>query len=113
MTLIDLSNLADLPVWIALPAALLLVAGSVLTLIGSFGLLRLPNIYARIHAPTMGASLGLYCILAALGLIGSFAAQRPFLQPLAIAVFMVLTSPVTAVLLMQAGLYRDRQRLKK
>ena len=113
MNLIDLNNLPDLPGWIALPVALLLVAGSLLTLIGSFGLLRLPNIYARIHAPTMGATLGLYCILAALGLTASFAVQRPVLQPLVIAVFMVLTSPVTAVLLIQAGLYRDRKRVEK
>ena len=109
----DLSNLSELPLWAALPAALLLVAGSLLTLIGSFGLLRLPHLYARLHGPAMGASLGLYCVLAAVILVASAAAQRPVLQPLLIAVFIVLTSPVTAVLLMQAALYRDRRGIEE
>lgn len=113
MNLIDFTVLPDFPAWAALLVALLLVAGSLLALIGSFGLLRLPDIYARMHAPTMGATLGLYCILAALAVTASVAAHRPLLQPLVIAVFMVLTSPVTAVLLMQAGLYRDRRRVEK
>ena len=32
--------------------------GATLTLIGSFGLLRLPTFYERIHAPTLGTSWG-------------------------------------------------------
>jgi multicomponent K+:H+ antiporter subunit G len=113
MTPSDLAHLSDLPLWAALPAALLLVAGSLLALIGSFGLLRLPHLYARLHGPAMGSTLGLYCVLAAFMLVASVAAQRPVLQPLLIAVFIVLTSPATAVLLMQAALYRDRRRVEK
>ena len=46
---------ADVPMWAALPAALLLVCGGLLTVVGSLGLLRLNAFYARIHAPTMTA----------------------------------------------------------
>ena len=49
---------ADIPLWAALPAALLLICGGSLTFLGSLGLLRLNNFYARIHAPTMGSTLG-------------------------------------------------------
>jgi len=99
---------SEVPLWAALPAALLLVAGSLLALIGSLGLLRLPSFQARMHAPTLGNTLGLACVLAASLLVASAAAGRPVLQELLIALFVVLTSPVTALLLMQASLYRDR-----
>jgi multicomponent K+:H+ antiporter subunit G len=99
---------SEIPLWAALPAALLLVAGSLLTLIGSAGLLRLPSFQARMHAPTMGNTMGVACVLAASMLVASAAAGRPVLQELLIVLFVVLTSPVTALLLMQASLYRDR-----
>ena len=49
---------ADLPAWALLPAALLLVAGGLLTLLGSFGLLRMKQFYERMHPPSMGNTLG-------------------------------------------------------
>ena len=101
-------TMSEIPLWAALPAALLLVAGSLLALIGSLGLLRLPNFQARMHGPTMGNTLGLACILLASMLVASAHGGRLVLQEILIAVFMVLTSPVTALLLMQASLYRDR-----
>jgi len=104
---------ADLPWWIVLPAALLLVTGSLLTLIGALGLLRLPHLYARLHGPAMGATLGLYCILIAGMLVASFVEQRVVLHQLLIALFIILTAPVTAILLMQAALYRERRRSEK
>ena len=57
--------LSSLPLWAALPAALLLVCGGILTLLGSLGLVRLKDFFARVHAPTMGSTLGTYCVLAA------------------------------------------------
>ena len=47
-----MSHLETLPLWAAIPAAAFLVLGASLALIGSFGLLRLPTFYERIHAPT-------------------------------------------------------------
>lgn len=98
----------DLPLWAALPVALLLVAGSVLALIGSFGLLRLPDFVSRMHAPTMGATLGLGCVLVASILAASVQGQRLVLQEILITLLMVSTSPVTAVLLMQAAMTRHQ-----
>ncbi|MGO3743333.1 monovalent cation/H(+) antiporter subunit G, partial [Kerstersia sp.] len=42
---------------VSLLIALLLVAGGLLALIGSIGLLRLRNFYQRLHAPTLGNTL--------------------------------------------------------
>ncbi len=97
----------DVPLWAALPAALLLVCGGLLTLVGSLGLLRLDSFYARIHAPTMGSTLGAGCVLVASMLTSSALAQRPVIHELLITVFILLTSPVTAMLLMRAAKFRS------
>lgn len=101
-------TMADIPPWADLLASLLLMSGAVLTLIGSSGLLRLPDLFARIHGPTMGSTLGLGCVLLASIVIASVAADRLVFQELLIALFVVATSPVTAMLLMRAGIYRRR-----
>ncbi|WP_019141573.1 monovalent cation/H(+) antiporter subunit G [Noviherbaspirillum massiliense] len=100
---------AAIPLWAALPASILLVAGGLLALIGSFGLLRLPDFFARMHGPTMGNTLGIGCVLLASMLVSSAQEQRLVLQQILISLFIVLTSPVTALLLMQAAIYRHRR----
>ena len=100
---------ADVPLWAALPASLLLIIGGLLTLVGSLGLLRLDAFYARIHAPTMGATLGTGCVLIAAMLTSSALAGRPVLHELLITLFILITSPVTAMLLMRTAIFRSRQ----
>lgn len=99
---------ADIPLWAALPAALLLICGGLLTFLGSLGLLRLNSFYARIHAPTMGSTLGTGCVLLASILVSSALEQRPVIHEVLITILILLTAPVTAMLLMRAGMFRRR-----
>ena len=104
-----MTNAADLPAWAALPIALLLLLGAGLTLTGSLGLLRLGSFYDRIHAPTLGTTMGISCVLLASMLFFSVLQTRLVLHELLIAVLMVATTPVTLMLLARAALYRDRR----
>ena len=104
-----MTHAADLPAWAALLTALLLLLGAGLTLTGSLGLLRLKSFYDRIHAPTLGTTLGIGCVLLASMLFFSVLQTRLVLHELLIAVLMVVTTPVTLMLLARAALYRDRQ----
>lgn len=103
----------DLPLWASVPATILLIAGGLLALIGSLGLLRLRSFYARMHGPSMGNTLGAGCVLMASMLLSSALAHRPVVHEILITLFITLTSPVTAMLLMRAAAYRagvDQQR---
>jgi multicomponent K+:H+ antiporter subunit G len=104
-----MTHAADLPPWAALTVALLLLLGAGLTLTGSLGLLRFGSFYDRIHAPTLGTTLGIGCVLSASMLFFSVLQTRPVLHELLIAAFMVVTTPVTLMLLARAALYRDRR----
>ena len=100
----------DLPLWAAAPAAVLLVIGGLLTLIGSVGLLRLPDFFARMHGPSMGNTLGVGCVLIASMLSSSALAGRPVIHELLITLFIVMSSPVTSMMLMSAAVYRNKVR---
>jgi multicomponent K+:H+ antiporter subunit G len=103
-------ELADLPLWASVPAAILLVVGGLLSLLGAIGLVRLSDFYARMHPPTMGTTLGAGCVLIASMLVSSALAGRPVVHELLITVFVLVTAPVTAILLMRAAVYRDNVR---
>lgn len=99
---------AELPWIAAVPVALLLLAGAGLTLAGSIGLLRLRDFYQRVHAPTIGTSYGMGCILAASMIFFTVLGSRLVLHEIAIALLVVLTTPVTLMTLTRAALHRDR-----
>jgi len=104
-----MTHAANLPAWAAVLTALLLVLGATLALIGSVGLLRLASFYDRVHAPTLGTTLGIGSVLIASMLFFSVLQTRLVLHELLIAIFMVVTTPITLMLLARAALYRDRR----
>ncbi|MXQ10837.1 monovalent cation/H(+) antiporter subunit G [Microvirga makkahensis] len=103
-----MSTTGELPVWAALLTAFLVLTGAGVTLIGSIGLVRLGSFYARVHAPTLGTTLGMACILMGSALFFSVLEARPVTHEILIAIFVTLTTPVTLLLLVRAALYRDR-----
>ena len=74
-------------------AAVLMITGSVLMLTAALGVVRFPNVLARLHAATKAASIGIAAMI-----LGAGAALGP--GPLAFAVlvetFHILTAPVAA-----------------
>jgi multicomponent K+:H+ antiporter subunit G len=99
---------SEVPVWAAVPVAVLLLVGAGLTLTGAFGLLRLPSFYDRIHAPTLGTSWGTAGIILASMIYFSVAGGRPVLHELLLGLFVTITTPVTLMLLGRAAVFRDR-----
>ena len=100
-------TMEPLPLWVTIPGTLLLVAAGLLTLTAAIGLLRLPDFYMRIHPPTMGTTLGTGCVLIASMLVSSALMSRPVVHELLITLFIVMTTPITAMLLMRAAVFRS------
>jgi multicomponent K+:H+ antiporter subunit G len=101
------SAAAALPPLLEAAISLLVVLGALLAALGSVGLLRLGSFNERVHPPTMGTTLGVGFILIASMLLFSALESRTVLHEVAIAVFMVVTTPVTYTVLMRAAIYRD------
>ncbi len=87
--------------WLA--AACLLMSAFFL-LVGAIGLVRLPDFYMRLHAPTKAATLGLGGVLLA-SMILAAAAGRVGFAELLITLFVFITAPVSANMMAQAALH--------
>jgi multicomponent K+:H+ antiporter subunit G len=82
--------------------SVLLLVGSFFTLVGGIGLLRLPDFFMRLHAPTKATTLGVGGVL--LAAIVEAASFSVTMRELLIALFLFITAPVSAYLMAQAGL---------
>ena len=99
---------AALPEWVAILLALLVLAGALITLIGTIGLVRFATFYQRVHAPTLGTSLGAALVLLGSSIYSSVVLGQPVLHEGLVFLFIVVTTPVTLMLLARAALHRDR-----
>lgn len=100
--------MSEIPLWTAIVFSVLIVGGGALTLLGCIGLARFDSFYARVHAPTIGTSFGMVRVVLASALYFTISEGRPVIHELLIAVFVVVTTPVTLMLLSRAALHRDR-----
>lgn len=97
----------EIPLWLSILISALIVLSGIIALVGTLGLIRLKHFYSRIHAPTLGNTFGVFCLLVACVLCLSFIAKKLLIYPLIITVFLIVTSPVTAILLMRAAIKRE------
>ena len=99
-----------LPLWVTIPGSVLLIVAGLSTLIGSFGLFRFGDFFSRMHGPSMTTTFGVGGALIASMLVSSALVGRPILHELLITLFVTAGAPITSIMLVQAGLYRDRAR---
>jgi multicomponent K+:H+ antiporter subunit G len=85
-------------------AAAVIVIAAFFLLVGAIGLVRLPDFYMRLHAPTKASTLGVGGVLIASMLVAA-AQGRPGIAELLITLFVFVTAPVSANLLAQAALH--------
>jgi multicomponent K+:H+ antiporter subunit G len=99
----------QLPFLLDLLIAALLVVGTAFALIGSWGLAKLADFFKRLHGPTKASTLGVGCVLIASMLYFSFGPESPgvSLHELLITMFVFLTAPISAHLLVKAALALD------
>lgn len=102
-----MTNLATLPPAIAIAAAILLVIGSTLTLLGNIGLVRFRTFYQRLHAPTLGTSWGTAAVVLASMLIIGQADINRAISDLTIGIFVMITMPIALLILGRTALRRQ------
>jgi multicomponent K+:H+ antiporter subunit G len=102
-----MNGAAEIPVLAAILTAALLVVGAAITLVGSLGLLRLRSFYERVHAPTLGTTLGTGCVAMASMIYFSTLGSRPVLHELLIIALVTVTTPIALMVLVRAAVFRD------
>jgi multicomponent K+:H+ antiporter subunit G len=80
------------------------VFGAFFMLIGSIGMIRLPDLFMRLHAPTKSSTLGLGSFLIAAMIFAAMHGRFGFAE-LLITLFAFITAPVSANLMAQAAIH--------
>jgi len=84
--------------------SIFLILGAGFALVGSIGLVRLPDFYTRLHGPTKATTLGLGGLLIA-SMIYFSSRGEVSLHELLVTMFLFMTAPVSAHLLAKAALH--------
>jgi multicomponent K+:H+ antiporter subunit G len=95
--------------WAEILIAALVLIGAGFALIGSWGLAKLRTFYTRMHGPTKATTLGVGSILIASAVWFSLAGEGLSLHELLVTLFLFLTAPVSAQLLMRVAMRLERQ----
>lgn len=90
--------------------ALLLVASGIFGIVGSYGLVKLPDPMTRLHAPTKATTLGVGGVLIASMLYFAVFAGHISFHELMITLFLLLTAPITAHFIAKAQIHRAEPR---
>lgn len=86
----------------------LIVIGASFALVGSWGLVRLPDLMSRLHAPTKATTLGVGGALVA-SMVYFLASNGTLsVHELLITLFLFLTAPLTAHFLAKAWMHNQR-----
>lgn len=100
-------SLRDMPLWLDLLLSFLIISGAFFALVGSIGLVKLSDFYKRLHGPTKASTLGLGCALIASSIWFSVGQQTFSVHEFLITMFVFLTAPVSAHLLVKAAMHLD------
>ena len=90
-----------------------LLVGAAFALIGSIGLMRLPDFYLRLHGPAKATTLGVGGII--IGSVIFFSAQGDglSLHELLIALFLFITAPVSCHIVAKAALHLKLEAVER
>ncbi|MDK1682324.1 Na+/H+ antiporter subunit G [Acinetobacter terrestris] len=84
--------------------SIFLMIGSFFMLVGGIGMVRLPDLFMRLHAPTKSSTLGLGSFLIAAMIFSAFHGRFGFAEIL-LTLLAFITAPVSANLMAQAALH--------
>lgn len=82
-------------------ASIFLLSGTTFMLIASVGIIRLPDFYIRMSVVTKASTVGLALLLTGIGIY--FDTLDIIIKVIAIAVFIVLSSPISSHIIVKAA----------
>lgn len=88
--------------WVDAASCVLLTLGGVCVFIGGFGVLRMPDLYTRMHAASVTDTAGPMLVMLGLALQAGW--SLPLFKLVAVVAFLLVTSPTSAYALANAAM---------
>lgn len=85
--------------------SILLLFGGTFILIGSLGLLKLPDFFMRLHGPTKATTLGMASILIAAMAFFANSETGLSVKEILITIFLLITAPISGYMLIKSAIH--------
>jgi multicomponent K+:H+ antiporter subunit G len=93
--------------------SILLLIGGTFVLIGSIGLVRMPDFFMRLHGPTKATTLGMASLLTAAMIFFSTTQGGLSLKEILISIFLLLTAPVSAYMMIKSAIHHKLNSIER
>ncbi|MBS3796334.1 MULTISPECIES: Na+/H+ antiporter subunit G [unclassified Pseudoalteromonas] len=85
----------------------LLIVGGLFILIGSIGLVKMPDFFMRLHGPTKATTLGMALLLIAANVFFSVENGVINIKEILISIFLLITAPITGYMLIKSAIHHE------
>lgn len=85
--------------------SILLFIGGCFILVGSIGLVKMPDFFMRLHGPTKATTLGMASLLIASMIFFTTSQAGVSVKEILISVFLLLTAPISAYMMIKTAIH--------
>ena len=85
--------------------SILLLIGGCFVLVGSIGLVKMPDFFMRLHGPTKATTLGMASLLTASMIFFSTTQAGLSIKEILISLFLLLTAPISGYMMIKSAIH--------
>ncbi|MGO2012513.1 MAG: Na+/H+ antiporter subunit G [Pseudoalteromonas sp.] len=85
--------------------SIFLLIGGTFILIGSIGLIKMPDFFMRLHGPTKATTLGMASVLIAAMVYFSNSQDGVSVKEVLISIFLLITAPISGYMLIKSAIH--------
>jgi len=93
--------------------SILLLIGGSFVLIGSIGLVKMPDFFMRLHGPTKATTLGMAALLTAAMIFFSTSQGVLTVKEILISIFLLLTAPISGYMMIKSAIHHKIESIER
>lgn len=93
--------------------SILLLLGGSFILIGSIGLVKMPDFFMRLHGPTKATTLGMASLLTASMVFFSTTQAGLSIKEILISLFLLLTAPISGYMMIKSAIHHKLESIAR
>jgi multicomponent K+:H+ antiporter subunit G len=93
--------------------SILLLIGGSFVLVGSIGLVKMPDFFMRLHGPTKATTLGMASLLTAAMIFFSTVQAGLSVKEILISVFLLLTAPISGYMMIKSAIHHKLESIER
>jgi multicomponent K+:H+ antiporter subunit G len=93
--------------------SILLLVGGFFILVGSIGLVKMPDFFMRLHGPTKATTLGMAALLFSAMLFFSTTETGVSVKEILISLFLFLTAPISAYMMIKSAIHHKLESIDR